>query len=414
MVRPFTKFCTSLTTYLAFLFRGTVSVYAQIDETTNGYASLQGVDRERPLTALLEEFQNHRWGKPQKLQDRQLAVRFVALVEELDVDDDEDDRYSKKASSARASKRKPPRTHWTRNPITLQAHPFKKITCSYAEDGRVTFSKSDVEDSIEIPHPKEWELENAAGFIGKGASKRGLYARYKGMEYVITQPMDEHLAHDDVELILKKEMELLCQCHGFKKVFDQHAVGNLCNIVAFKFNFEDAFIGELKPSMTSQSRPLPRLHFLATPLLPCGSFDKKIQKFTGNDVVGEATTAHHEAIHAFAHFSYLYSQGYLVFCDLQGMLDKTGIMCLIDPQVHTRAVKREDRHAYWDGGPNMVNKFLEDHYKGCSSNRYCKRLKLCGANPETFEIDIQPSHPSPRRPEKKPKKHDLNFLINGQ
>ena len=77
-------------------------------------------------------------------------------------------------------------------------------------------------------------------------------------------------------------------------------------------------------------------------------------------------------------------------------------------------MKKEDRHAYWDGGPNMVNKFLEDHDKGCSSNRYCKRLKLCGANPETFEINVQSPHLSPRRPEKKPKKNDLNFIMNGQ
>ena len=76
-------------------------------------------------------------------------------------------------------------------------------------------------------------------------------------------------------------------------------------------------MGELVPSVSSQSRPLPYRHFLATPLLPCEA-DPQIKKFMGNDQIGVADDNMTQAIHAFAHFSVIYSQKNLLFCDLQG------------------------------------------------------------------------------------------------
>ena len=107
-------------------------------------------------------------------------------------------------------------------------------------------------------------------------------------------------------------------------------------LLEFYFNYKEAFIGVLQSSPSSGGRCLPFPHFIATPLLPCGKVNKPIEKFSGNDDIGsEPDRPITEAVHAFAHFSYLYSKGFLVFVDLQGMLDKKGIMCLIDPQVHT-------------------------------------------------------------------------------
>ena len=76
-------------------------------------------------------------------------------------------------------------------------------------------------------------------------------------------------------------------------------------------------------------------------------------KFTGNGDIGLASDHMTKAIHAFAHFSAVYTQNNLLICDLQGMhipnlpskiilmnsklvgaLDKRGTMCLIDPQSH--------------------------------------------------------------------------------
>ena len=72
-----------------------------------------------------------------------------------------------------------------------------------------------------------------------------------------------------------------------------------------------------------------------------------------NGEIGSATDDLTKAIHAFAHFSLIYSHGHLLFCDLQGIIRKfwslfsekilillgaydfNGKMCLIDPQAHT-------------------------------------------------------------------------------
>lgn len=66
-------------------------------------------------------------------------------------------------------------------------------------------------------------------------------------------------------------------------------------------------------------------------------FDK-VTKFTGSDDIALVADAMIKAIHAFAHFSHVYSKGFLLFCDLQGIYDDGGRMCLFDPQAHTYAL----------------------------------------------------------------------------
>ncbi len=87
---------------------------------------------------------------------------------------------------------------------------------------------------------------------------------------------------------------------------------------AFYFNFRSSILGRLVPSVSSQSCPLPYRTFIATPLLPCGGADPKVKKFTGNDLIGAADDDMTKAIHAFAHFSTVYSSRRLLLCDLQG------------------------------------------------------------------------------------------------
>ena len=43
-----------------------------------------------------------------------------------------------------------------------------------------------------------------------------------------------------------------------------------------------------------------------------------MRKFTGNGQIGDADDNITKAAHAFAHFSLLYSQKNVLFCDLQG------------------------------------------------------------------------------------------------
>lgn len=86
----------------------------------------------------------------------------------------------------------------------------------------------------------------------------------------------------------------------------------------FYFNFEGSIFGKLIPSAFEDGLPLPHLHFIATPLLPCGEADGPIKKFTGNGSIGDASDHMTKAVHAFAHFSVVYSQSSILFCDLQG------------------------------------------------------------------------------------------------
>lgn len=88
--------------------------------------------------------------------------------------------------------------------------------------------------------------------------------------------------------------------------------------LAFYFNFKGSILGELIPCPISNEIPIPHAHFLATPLLPCGVVDGAVRKFTGNGQIGDADDDITKAVHAFAHFSLLYSQNNVLFCDLQG------------------------------------------------------------------------------------------------
>ena len=101
---------------------------------------------------------------------------------------------------------------------------------------------------------------------------------------------------------------------------------NLPVVEAFYFNFKGSIYGEIQVSVTSGSRVLQKKNFLATLLLPCGTLDSKIKKFTGSDEVGDAPDGMTKAIHAFAHWSLLYSRGHILFCDLQGIIFLTGLL----------------------------------------------------------------------------------------
>ena len=87
---------------------------------------------------------------------------------------------------------------------------------------------------------------------------------------------------------------------------------------AFYVNFKDSILGDMVIERGLSPKKFTHSRFIATPLLPCGKADSKVMKFTGSAEVGEATDDMTKAIHAFAHFSLVFSHEHLVFCDLQG------------------------------------------------------------------------------------------------
>lgn len=88
----------------------------------------------------------------------------------------------------------------------------------------------------------------------------------------------------------------------------------------FYFNFNSSILGSLSSSLSSHSHHLTHDTFIATPLLPCGKFDGKIKKFTGNDKFGDADDHLTRAVHTFSHFTAIYTQQNIILCDLQGKI----------------------------------------------------------------------------------------------
>ncbi|KAJ7015903.1 kinase-like domain-containing protein, partial [Mycena alexandri] len=145
---------------------------------------------------------------------------------------------------------------------------------------------------------------------------------------------------------------------------------------------------------------VPHLGFLATRLLPCGSIDKPIQKFTGNSDCGNAPTdAMTEQLHAFSHFIGVYSDGDAMLCDLQGLYDRRKVMVLIDPQMHTGETNSENR-IYWDNGPVAIKQFMDHHLRVCSENGVCNRLGL-------QELQYEPASPNSPRPQTPPPQSNI-------
>jgi hypothetical protein len=89
----------------------------------------------------------------------------------------------------------------------------------------------------------------------------------------------------------------------------------------FYFNATGAMVGKLildDEGKHDGDIPVIATRFLATRFCPSGQVDKPVQKFTGNDVIGKASDKLTTAIHAFAHFTLVYSHDEILFADLQG------------------------------------------------------------------------------------------------
>ncbi|KAF8182020.1 kinase-like domain-containing protein [Pholiota molesta] len=295
-----------------------------------------------------------------------------------------------------------PQAQWSKDVDTTSCQ-FFRISATYdIKTCQVELSPeaTDVED-IEIA--TKWENKKDGGYVGIGYTKRGIYARFAGREYVITQPFEG--TAENVRHVLEEEYKLLCQCHGFKGAFDDFAKDRkMQTIPNFYFNFPSSILGKLVPSLSSGSRKLPYQYFIATPLLPYGDADPKIKKFTGNGEIGIPQDDITKAMHAFAHFSVVYSHSNLLFCDLQGAPDIQQIMCLIDPQCHTSTNPKDT--VYWDGGLEKIEAFIHEHNIVCEDNWVCRGLKL---------KDVVVEHSTSKSPTKSPqlnKKSRLSYITH--
>jgi len=65
---------------------------------------------------------------------------------------------------------------------------------------------------------------------------------------------------------------------------------------------------------------VPHSFFIATPLLACHENNRGLVKYSGELGFSDEhdPTGVRDAVHAFVHFSYIWSKGFMVFSDLQG------------------------------------------------------------------------------------------------
>ncbi|KAF8335243.1 hypothetical protein F5887DRAFT_1079207 [Amanita rubescens] len=188
-----------------------------------------------------------------------------------------------------------PREFYCRNP-PMTSYKFQRTIASFQENGSVTFETEAKVEIIEVADDwqagreanKKGEAYEATGYVGQGYSKYGIYARFQQKEYVVAQFIDEGLSDDEASSLLRAEYEVLCQCDGFKSKFDAFADESGVRVPAFYFNFKGSILGKLIIDDRVTLRNLQHIHFIATPLLPCGKADSKVKKFTGHDEVGPA------------------------------------------------------------------------------------------------------------------------------
>ncbi|KAJ7745177.1 hypothetical protein B0H14DRAFT_3514606 [Mycena olivaceomarginata] len=148
-------------------------------------------------------------------------------------------------------------------------------------------------------------------------------ARIGNEEYALSQSQDLALAQSENADMLREELINMYLGEAIHKEFFTTALECEVNVPDFRFNVDGAILGilePLEPGHISAALGLPFKDFIATHYLLCSPVDK------------DALTA---AIHAFTHFTIKYTGNALVFCDLQGLVSRKGIMMLIDPQSHS-------------------------------------------------------------------------------
>ncbi|KAM6501725.1 hypothetical protein JOM56_001702, partial [Amanita muscaria] len=269
----------------------------------------------------------------------------------------------------------------------------------------VIFSRSESIETILIAEDwrEGWDKSlrkedfSKSGYIGQGTSKRVIYARFGNVEYALGQLHDGQSSEENAR-VLQVEYENLVQGEAFREGFEELALEYGTSLPKFRFNLVDSILGRFvdDSKITESEAPPPPCGLpvgAGAPLLPCGPIDASIEKFTGNDDVGPAPGPKEHvtiALHAFTHYVAIWSRGNFLLCDLQGMYDKTGTMCLIDPQSHSSEQSSMDR-VYWDGGPEAIQRFMAHHLKECQNNVICNALEL-----RTVEFDDSDNdEPSP-------------------
>jgi hypothetical protein len=165
-----------------------------------------------------------------------------------------------------------------------------------------------------------------------------------------------------------KEYHCVGKTNPFEKYLEAVEVSTVAYFLSEEFN-----------SFTKQEK-IHKVNFLNVSLLRTGTVELHTRYYTieprlqnsgykrFNANTGIITELHH-TLEAFAHFTYEYTNGYLVVCDLQGV-ELDGEFLLTDPAIHCVDPLRFGRTNF--GKEGIKQCFLENH----KCNEICKKLRL--------------------------------------
>ncbi|GBC01278.1 hypothetical protein RclHR1_04120008 [Rhizophagus clarus] len=180
-------------------------------------------------------------------------------------------------------------------------------------------------------------------------------------------------------LMVIKEYHCVGKTNPFEKYLEAIEVSTVACFLSTKFN-----------SIIKRGK-IRKVNFLNVSLLRTGTVDLHTKYYTieprlnsgykrFNANTGIITELHH-TLEAFAHFTYEYTKGYLVVCDLQG-IELDGEFLLTDPAIHCVDPLRFGRTNFGKEGINQC--FLTNH----KCNEICKKLRL-GNSDSNFGLKLK-------------------------
>jgi hypothetical protein len=169
------------------------------------------------------------------------------------------------------------------------------------------------------------------------------------------------------EMVIKEYIHV-GQGNPFEKYLEAVEISTIAYSLSEEFNWY------------AERKKIPKVKFLNVRLIRCGTIGLHTRYYTIEPRLKEAEykrfnantgviTELRPALEAFVHFTYEFTRGYLVVCDLQG-IELNNEFLLTDPAIHCIDPLRFGRTNFGENGINQL--FLANH----RCNDICKKLKL--------------------------------------
>ncbi|CAG8635776.1 uncharacterized protein OCT59_003702 [Rhizophagus irregularis] len=176
-----------------------------------------------------------------------------------------------------------------------------------------------------------------------------------------------------------KEYHCVGRTNPFEKYLEAIEISTVASFLSREFN------------LITKGKEIHKVNYLDVSLLRTGTVDLHTRYYTieprlqnsgykrFNANTGIITELHH-TLEAFAHFTYKYTNGYLVVCDLQG-IELDGEFLLTDPAIHCVDTLRFGRTNF--GKEGIKQCFLANH----KCNEICEKLRL--SSNSKFRLNLE-------------------------